>query len=226
MGISTLLRPLRQRTFLITCLGIAIALPCLDALCAYLSGWGSMNFGFAFLLLLPTLASGPILAFIFLLRSLNLKERPPLFWPGVSGAAVLLFSLPCVLSLFLGPMMALFGEGFADRINSRAPLDELQTWAVDVLARHERGELKTKKEQGFASMSVLADEEVPDSVQTLGSTPPEVMVHKAPSYGCPLVDISWRLYGVLISAPDSQPNGRFFYLRQLRPGVYVYVREK
>jgi hypothetical protein len=67
----------------------------------------------------------------------------------------------------------------------------------------------------------LRTAEVPPILEHKWPEPPKVFVHRSPSGQSDYIVVSWDLYGILVGTP-SYLGDNPWYLRRVRPGVYVY----
>ena len=113
---------------------------------------------------------------------------------------------------------------------------KLQAWCEETMARYEANELLTDGNSPYWSAGdiTLADEEIPEFIknvwpkQLLDGIPqqPDVSIRIAINGEPKYMAISWYLQGVMVGPLDYVENYNYSYLRQVKPGVYVYGQEK
>lgn len=130
-----------------------------------------------------------------------------------------------------GGMCAQRANDLAEDIEKKIGAEKLQTWCEETMTRYKTNELLTDGNSPYWSFGSikLADEEIPVFIKNVwpkrlraGLQEPDVSV----TYNGDCIAISWYLHGILVGPKDYVENGTYWYLRQVKPGVYVYGVEK
>lgn len=120
-----------------------------------------------------------------------------------------------------------FMRGFQDGVKERVSAEQLQAWASDLLDRYDKGELALPEESASIGLGVkVPDSEVPEFVKNMWARTPWRISIRSPGEKeneTHVVEISWRLHGVLVGRPDYEmyvdPYGG-----KWTPGIYFFHR--
>ncbi len=132
-------------------------------------------------------------------------------------------------------LIAQHADDLAEDIEKKIGAEKLQAWCEETLTRYKVNELLTDGNSPYWSQGdiKLADEEVPEFIKKVwpkqlhaGLQEPDVSV-KLDKYDVPeCIAVCWYLHGILVGPKDYVVNGTYWYLRQVKPGIYVYGVEK
>jgi hypothetical protein len=113
---------------------------------------------------------------------------------------------------------------------------KLQAWCEDAMLRYKAGELVIDGNSPYWSAGdiTLADEEIPEFIKNVWPIQPHATLQHQPDVSIYIANdgepkymtISWYLQGVMVGQSDYVENYGYSYLRQVKPGVYVYGVEK
>jgi hypothetical protein len=164
-------------------------------------GWPLAGWGFPLALL-----SSVVVLVCTLVATLNAVRQPQtprvLAHLRVLLLPVLFFG-PGLLFGWFGGLARSQGHGLADRLERSTPLDVLQAWAARAM-ESSRGE---------------SGSSLPEAVARRLPPNPRVLVKEDH------VTVTWYDRGVLIGGGEYHPPEGYFFLRRVRPGVFVYVVE-
>jgi hypothetical protein len=116
-------------------------------------------------------------------------------------------------------------------IRNDPPLEKLQSWGMETLARFRAGEVKTNacSKTLLVPNVRLAPEEQPEFIrhewgetQANGKTWPQVLVLFSTNNLPNAVAIDWDSYGVVVGGPDYKLSFSPFLSAEAKPGVFVY----
>jgi hypothetical protein len=123
-------------------------------------------------------------------------------------------------------------DDLAEDIQRKRHLAPLQSWAVETMERFRDGRMRTAGSCVYYpfSRSKLATNEVPQFIRDEWWQEPEVSVVTTTNGQPQCVAISWYLHGVLVGPTNYvktipkqfDPLQGIWYLKQVRPGIYVY----
>lgn len=135
-----------------------------------------------------------------------------------------------------GGVCAQRANDLAEDIEKKIGAEKLQAWCEETLTRYKANELLTDGNSPYWSAGdiTLADEEIPEFIkdvwpkQLLDGIPkqPDVSIRIAKNGEPKYIAISWYLHGVMVGPLEYVENFNYWYLRQVKPGVYVYGQEK
>ena len=133
-------------------------------------------------------------------------------------------------------LVAQYADDLAEDIEKKIGAVKLQAWCVETMMRYKANELLTDGNSPYWSAGdiTLADEEIPEFIknvwpkQLLDGIPqqPDVSIRIAKNSEPKYMAISWYLHGVMVGPLDYVETYDYWYLRQVKPGVYVYGVEK
>jgi len=195
------------------------------------------------LLVLPIMLFGPILATFVFARI----RRTPL---GVNAAVCAVLYTAIVAAFFAGaPGAAAWTIGFAYNVRLTKHPKEIQKWAMEALAKYEKGQLKTgSKAEDWAFGQTLAESEIPNDIRNLWPDKPSIGIvgitkdgwitnpaqtnadanvsSNASAGETHCLAFSWYLSGMLVGSPDFKTTWNPWYIREIIPGVYAYCGMK
>lgn len=130
-----------------------------------------------------------------------------------------------------GGVCAQRANDLAEDIEKKIGAEKLQAWCEETLTRYKANELLTDGNSPYWSQGSikLADEEIPEFIKDVWPEPlhaglqePDVSV----TLNGDCIAICWYLHGILVGPTDYVEYDTFWYLRQVKPGIYVYGVEK
>jgi hypothetical protein len=111
-------------------------------------------------------------------------------------------------------------DGFCDG-KKQSDLDQVQEWAKSALDRHAQGKLSLLQD------GQLSPGDIPSTVTEIWGKPPyRVAVERVPGDEQPGILISWYLHGMVVGPPNFRTHFAAWEVRQVQPGIYVFMREK
>ncbi len=229
-------RPHRQVILLI---GASVT-PLSYFLFPFLCGFFNLSQGYL-MLLAPVLLFGSAITAIAvaaLANSLNKGSRVGLGVIAWMVTAALFFAFPAGAKTWT--------MGFSTNLRLTKNPKQLQQWAVSILERYEAGQLSTSTNAPYWAVGKekLNASEVPPHIAALWREKPSIGLAAvtpdgwitAPSDARVLsspaqeqnrcVAFSWYLTGVLVGRPGFHSTWNPWYIREIRPGVYVYCGMK
>lgn len=169
------------------------------------------------------IAIGAIIAFTIFAKTSSHFRRTPL------GRIVRWFFLD-------GGVIAQYANDLAEDIEKKIGAEKLQVWCEETMTRYKANELLTDGDSPYWSAGdiTLADEEIPEFIKNVWPKQPDAIPQHQPDVsirtainGEPIyMAISWYLHGVMVGPLEYVENFDYWYLRQVKPGVYVYGVEK
>ena len=129
-----------------------------------------------------------------------------------------------------GGVIAQYANDLAEDIEKKIGAVKLQTWCEETMMRYKANELLTDGNSPYWSAGdiKLADEEIPEFIKDVWPKPPDAILPEPDvsiliRNGEPVsMAISWHSYGVIVGPTDYVEYDTFWYLRQVKPGIYVY----
>ena len=127
-----------------------------------------------------------------------------------------------------------YAEDLAEDIETKIGAVKLQAWCEETMTRYQAGELLTDGNSPYRFLGDinLAEEEIPEFIKNVWpkqpdaiKQEPDVSIHIAKNGEPIYMAISWYSYGVIVGPTDYVETCCYWYLRQVKPGIYVYVIE-
>jgi hypothetical protein len=126
-------------------------------------------------------------------------------------------------------------EDLAEDIEKKIGAVKLQAWCEETMTRYKANELLTDGNSPYWSAGdiKLADEEIPEFIKNVWPKQPDAILpepdvsiriakNSEPKY----MAISWYSYGVMVGPLDYVETYSYSSLRQVKPGIYIYVGYK
>ena len=147
-------------------------------------------------------------------------------------------NLWALISLFQGDWIdnRQAADDLAEDIETKIGAVKLQAWCEETMMRYKANELLTDGNSPYWSAGdiKLADEEIPEFIKNvwpkqpdaIPQHQPDVSIHIAKNGEPKYMAISWYCYGVMVGSSDYVEFIDPSYLRQVKPGIYVYTIEK
>ena len=153
-------------------------------------------------------------------------------------------NLVALFSLFQGDLIddRQAADDLAEDIKTKIGAVKLQAWCEETMARYQAGELITDGNSPYWSKGdiKLAEEEIPEFIKNVWPKQPDAPL---PQPDAPLpqpdvsiqidtngepkyIAISWYLHGLKVGPTDYVETYHYWYLRQVKPGIYVYAQYK
>jgi hypothetical protein len=222
-------------------------------LVTYFGGRGTLSWGWSVSFQLWLLGSVVSLLIFLLLRQLFHTPHHDSADRYMILVAVCVFLAHYPIMFQMPPHGRIWTDGFIAGITSRGHLQELQAWAIERLAEHQNGTLKTRDAAHSSPLSrqQLDPASIPEYVQDIGGRPPSEGVSLAviPSgilnpervlnrsgelVGGYCIAISWYDFGMLVGDPldfQIQPDVQHQWthpwnFHEVQPGIFVYYIEK
>ncbi|MDH4238972.1 MAG: hypothetical protein OEW48_05385 [Phycisphaerae bacterium] len=134
-----------------------------------------------------------------------------------------------------GGTVAQRANDLAEDIEKKIGAEKLQAWCEETMTRYKANELLTDGNSPYWSAGdiKLADEEIPEFIKNVWPKQPDailpepdVSIYIANDGEPKYIAISWYYCGVMVGPLDYVERYSYFYLRQVKPGVYVYGKDK
>lgn len=149
----------------------------------------------------------------------------------------LINNLVALFSLFQGDWIddRQAADDLAEDIETKIGAVKLQAWCEETLARYKANELLTDGNSPYWSYGdiKLADEEISEFIKNVWPKQPDAPLPQPDvsiqidTSGEPVyIAISWYLHGILVGPTDYVETYHYWYLRQVKPGIYVYAQYK
>ena len=126
-------------------------------------------------------------------------------------------------------------DDLAEDIEKKIGAEKLQAWCEETMTRYKANELLTDGNSPYWSAGniKLADEEIPEFIKNVwpkqpapNEQKPDVSIRIDTNGNPEYMAISWYLHGVMVGSSYFVVTHPYFYLIQVKPGIYVYVIEK
>ena len=169
----------------------------------------------------------------------------------ISAGAIIAFTVLVTTRLSfrtnLGALISLFqgdwiddrqaADDLAEDIETKIGAVKLQEWCEETLARYKANELLTDGNSPYWSYGdiKLAEEEIPEFIKNVWPKQPDaplpqpdvsIYIAKTKNSEPKYIAISWYLHGVIVGPTDYVETYHYWYLRQVKPGIYVYAQYK
>ena len=126
-------------------------------------------------------------------------------------------------------------DDLAEDIEAKIGAKKLQAWCEKTMTRYKANELLTDGNSPYWSYGdiKLADEEIPEFIKNVWPKQPnailpepDISIDIAKNGEPKYIAISWYLHGVIVGSTDYVETYHYWYLRQVKPGIYVYAQYK
>lgn len=129
----------------------------------------------------------------------------------------------------LGAGEPLVAQEVNDLAEDAASIPELQTWATDILADFSERNLKEDDLEGIlgANHYELSGPSIPEFVDATWSTKPSFVAVRYSDEGHPeCVVLAWYVTGLYVGPKEFVASDRHWMMKQVKPGVFAYGRER
>ena len=141
-----------------------------------------------------------------------------------------------IVRRFMGDgLVVQYADDLSEDIEKKIGALKLQAWCEETMMRYKANELLTDGNSPYWSAGdiKLADEEIPEFIKNVWPKQPDAIPQHQPDVSIQIAKngepkymaISWYCYGVMVGSSDYVEIIDPSYLRQVKPGMCVYVKD-
>lgn len=205
---------------------LAVVFSCFRYWGIYLAGYGLFSGSTGAFLSIFAIPGSLLLILVLTLKNLSFKDSHTALRIVAGFAAGIL--VVALMFTPLRPGATIYLDGFIAS-NSKSDLEKLEAWGRQLLQKYSDKSLKLAPQpwKTLHGAPEISADEIPPEIQTLWEDrPTSYAIEDFDNDGQTCVLVSWYLCGILVGKPDYKTTFRAFDVREVRPGVYFFIREK